>query len=331
MIEAGGNEAPVWVLLGQRTGDNNQLLRLASELGLPFRTIELAYNPLHVVPPRLLGAGLASLTEKSRRLIRPPWPKLVLAIGYRSVPAALTIRAMSKGKTKLVRLGNPRMDASNFDLVITTPQYGMRDAPNVLRLPLGISTAAEIEPNREEAEWLAKLPRPHRLLLIGGDTFMWTLSPAKVAGAASTLAGKGPGSVIAVSSGRSAKAVLDAVAASLKGAEHALVWGRFPRYPVLLRDADEIHVTSDSVAMVSDAVATGKPVGLVEPEKNVAGRFFYSLADLGLPVPVRDVRNFWTSIIRQGQAGTVEAPVAAKLTVDPVAEAVEAIRELLEA
>ena len=95
MIEAGGNEAPVWVLLGQRTGDNNQLLRLASELGLPFRTIELAYNPLHVVPPRLLGAGLASLTEKSRRLIRPPWPKLVLASGYRSVPAALSIRAMS--------------------------------------------------------------------------------------------------------------------------------------------------------------------------------------------------------------------------------------------
>ncbi len=331
MINPGEEDgAPVWVLLGPRTGDNNQLLRLASELGLPTRTIELQYNALHVVPPALLGATLVTLTEQSRQLIRPPWPKLVLGIGYRSVPAALAIRSMSKGSTKLVRLGNPRMDASNFDLVITTPQYAVHEAANVVRLPLGISTAGVVEPNREETEWLAKLPRPHRLLLIGGDSFMWTLAPAKVARAASTLAGKGPGSVIAVSSGRSAKAVLDAVAASLNGTEHALVWGRFPRYPVLLRDADEIYVTADSVAMVSDAIATGKPVGLVMPEKNASGRIFYGLEQFGFPLPVRDIRRFWTSMINQGLAGSVEKPDAGKMAVDPLAQALTAVRSIMD-
>ena len=34
-----------------------------------------------------------------------------------------------------------------------------------------------------------------------------------------------------------------------------------PSYPALIEAADEIFVTADSVAMVADAVMTGKPVG----------------------------------------------------------------------
>lgn len=326
-------DAPVWVLLGQRTGDNNQLLRLAGEIGPPFRTLELRYNGLYRVPPRLLGTSLASLLPDSRALIRPPWPRLVLGIGNRSVPVARAIRKLSGGGAKLVRLGNPRLDPAQFDLVITTPQYHVRDAPNVVRLPVGISTAPKLEPDREEAEWLAKLPRPHRLLLIGGDTFMWTLLPETLATAASALKRKceaDGGSVIAVSSSRSSRAVLDSVATALRRSDHGLVWGRFPRYPVLLADADEIHVTADSVAMISDAVATGKPLGLVLPDKTAPGRLFYGLAKLRLPVPVRDVRRFWTSVEAQGLAGTVERPVAGKLAADPLRTAVSAVRALLQ-
>ncbi|MBA3576013.1 MAG: mitochondrial fission ELM1 family protein [Sphingomonas sp.] len=325
-MSAGGKRT--WVLLGDRTGDNNQLLRLAGELGQPFRAVQLSYNRRHLIPPRLLAASLTSLDTQSRAKIRPPWPDLILGVGYRSVPVALAIRELSGGKAKLVRLGNPRLDAARFDLVITTPQYDIDDAPNLVRLPVGISTAPALEPTREEAEWLAKLPRPHRLLLIGGDTFMWTLSPDKIGSAASTLSQKG-GSVIAVSSARSSRRVLDRVAESLKGCEHGLVWGRSPRYPVLLGDAEEIYVTADSVAMISDAVASGKPVGLVSPDKTALGRFFYSASRHGLPVPVRDVRRFWTSVQAKGLAGIVEQPVSGRLQIDPLATAVSAVRALI--
>lgn len=324
-----GAGARVWVLLGDRTGDNNQLLRLANELGEPFRTVELAYNRFRLVPPRILGATLRTLDEQSRAKIASPWPELVLGIGYKSVPVALAIRNLSGGKSKLVRLGNPRLDPAKFDLVVTTPQYGVPDAADVLRLPVGISTAPQLAPTREESDWLAKLARPHRLLLIGGDTFMWSLKPATVASAASAISRKS-GNAIAVSSGRSSKAVMDSVAAALRGSEHGLVWGRFPRYPVLLADADEIYVTADSVAMVSDAVATGKPVGLVEPTRTAAGEFFYAAAKAGLPVPIRDVRRFWRSVQREGLAGTVDEPRAGKLDVDPLTSAVSAVRTLLD-
>lgn len=325
--------APVWVLIGQRTGDNNQLLRLAGEIGLPFRTLELRYNALYRIPPPLIGASLTTLKRASRAQIQPPWPDLVLGIGNRSVPAALAIRELSGGRAKLARLGNPRLDPSRFDLVITTPQYGVPDAPNVIRLPAGISTAPKLDPNREEADWLARLPRPHRLLLIGGDTFMWTLPPDRLAAAVLELKRRcqsDGGSVIAVSSARSSKAALDSVAAALRGSEHGLVWGRFPRYPVLLDDADEIHVTADSVAMISDAIATGKPIGLVEPENTIAGQILYALSRLGTQVPVRDISRFWTAIQAQGLAGTVDRPVAGKLAADPLAIAVSAVRALLQ-
>jgi mitochondrial fission protein ELM1 len=319
----------VWVLLAKGAGDNNQLLRLAGELGLPFRALELAYNPLHYLPPKLLGSSLATLKPRSRPEVHGPWPSLVLGIGNRSVPVALAIRRLSGGKAKLVRIGNPRLASRNFDLVLTTAQYRVPDAANVLQLPISINTAPHVEPTREEAEWLAKLPRPHRLLLIGGDTFMWALRPDRVGEAASKLKSRG-GCVIAVSSGRTGKSVIDAVASALDGSVCGLVWGSFPQYPVLLADADEIHVTADSVAMVSDAIATGKPVGLIEPEKTSSGKFFYALERLGLKVPVRDIRHFWTGIRARGLAGTVDEPIAGRLDPDPLDEAVAAVRKLLD-
>jgi len=321
-------EPAVWILLAKGAGDNNQLLRLADELGLPFRALELRYNKLHYLPPRLLRSSLASLDRGSREQIRGPWPSIVLGIGNRSVPTALAIRRFSGGRARLVRVGNPRLAPANFDLVVTTGQYRIPQAANVIQLPISINTAPRIDPKPEESEWLKKLPRPHRLLLIGGNTFMWELSPDIVASAATALKERG-GSVIAVGSGRTKKAVIDAVTAALDGSDCGFVWGSFPCYAVLLADADEIYVTADSVAMISDAVATGKPVGLVEPEKTLSGRIFYGLAKIGIAVPVRDVHRFWTSVQAKGLAGTVEKPVAGKLGNDPLEIAIEALRKLV--
>jgi mitochondrial fission protein ELM1 len=322
--------APVWVLLGHRTGDNKQLLRLAGELGLPFRSIHLFYNRLHLLPPRLLGDTLRSLTPESREQIHRPWPRLVLGVGHRSVPVALAIRRLSGGKSKLVRLGNPRIDPSHFDLVVTTPQYRLPDRSNVMQLPLGINTAAAVEPTPDEAKWLASFPRPHRLLLIGGNTFMWELRPEKVAEATRRLKDKPDGTVTALRSGRTRREVLDAVTDALKGGEHAVASGGFPRYSVLIQDADEIFVTGDSVAMVSDAIASRKPVGIIEPDKSVTGRVLYALDSIGLRVPVRDIRQFWVEIERQGLVGTIDEPKCGPVTTDTLSEAKTAVLKLLE-
>lgn len=318
--------AAVWVLLARGAGDNNQLLRLAGEIGLPFRALDLRYNKLHYLPPRLLRSSLMTLDRRSREQIRGPWPSLVLGIGNRSVPVALAIRRLSGGKAKLVRIGNPRLRPANFDLVITTGQYRVPDADNVLKLPASINTAPPVQPTAEEREWFGKLPRPHRLLLVGGNTFMWELGPQCVGKSAAKLDRRG-GSVIAAASGRTNKAVVDALS-SLLG--ERFIDGDFPRYSVLLADADEIYVTADSVAMISDAIATGKPVGLVEPEQTPSGKLFYALKKIGIGVPVRDIQRFWSAVQAKGLAGTVDTPVAGKLDIDPLDLAVKAVRKLLD-
>lgn len=313
-------DALVWVLLGGRTGDNNQLLRVADTLGLPFRAIELRYNMLHLIPPRWLGPKLSTVEPESKREIQPPWPKVVLGIGYRSVPVALAIRKLSGDTTKLVRLGNPRLNSECFDLVVTTAQYEVPDGPNVIRLPVGIPTTEPVQPNGEEAAWLKRLPRPHRLFVIGGDTFMWTLESNALAETARKISKKG-GSVIPVISPRSNRKVITAAGVRLDSV---------PRYPVLLTDADEIYVTGDSVSMICDAVATGKPVGIIPPKKTMVGHLLYAFAGVtGTPVPIRDIQRFINSVLVKDLAGTVEQPRAAPSHPDALQTAVFAIRKLL--
>ena len=170
----------IWVLLGHRTGDNNQLLALAEALRLPFETRTLHFNPLRVLHP-WLGASRLSLNRASGHTIGPPWPDLIIGIGWRSVAAARWICKMNGGRTKLVRLGNPRGAADRFDLIITTPQYPVEDAPNVLRLPLGMSRFREAPPPTErERSFLDRLPRPHRLMAVGGPAKYFSLSAERV-------------------------------------------------------------------------------------------------------------------------------------------------------
>ena len=111
----------VWALLGARTGDNNQVLALAEALGWPFEVKQLDYNALQSLSVWLPPTA-ATLTAAAKEGLRQPWPDLIIAIGRRSVPVARWIKRQSGGRSKLVRIGHPRIDPAHFDLVVTTRQ-----------------------------------------------------------------------------------------------------------------------------------------------------------------------------------------------------------------
>src|SRR5690348_8678117 len=167
MPETEASQPLVWLLMGSRAGDNNQLLALAEALGFPCQPKSISYNQLRRLP--FLRSGLTIVSRKSRSLIEPPWPDLVIGVGYGSVPVARHIKEKSGGRAKLVHIGNPRDKLQDFDLQITTPQYSRGRAPNLVELifPIG-NPAKNIQPTHEEEEWLSQLPRPCRLMAIGG-------------------------------------------------------------------------------------------------------------------------------------------------------------------
>ena len=321
----------IWVLVGSRTGDNNQVLALAETVGLPFTTIHLDYNLLRSVT-RWLGASLATLDRASKQRLVPPWPDLVIGIGRRSVPVSRWIRRESGGRTKIVLLGNPRIDPSIFDLVITTRQYPVPPGDNVVLLPAALSRFQDPpEPNAEEREWLAELPRPLRVVAIGGATKYWQLSKELIGDALAVLRGKPGGSLIVVTSRRTDPEIIAAVQTEVAGAPNErLVEGRFPRFAMLLGQADEIHVTADSISMLSEAILARKPVGLIPIDQNSKGR-----RKLGPEPRVsgrharrRDLRRFWHYLRDQEVIGTVEKPLAATIA-NPNDIAATALKALL--
>ena len=322
--------AAMWVLLGPHKGDNNQVLALAEALGVPFRTVELRFKRFSHLPAVFRSVSISHIEDECRALISPPWPSLVLGIGQRSVPVARYIQRESGGRAKIVRLGDPMISHKYFDLVITTTQYAVRDAENVIRLPLTITDQDKVQPNKLEERWLESFAHPRRLLVIGGKTSLWRFDPELITRSARWLRDRAiedGGSVIAVTSPRTSPALFHAAKAEL--GEQAVVTGPFPRYGALLHAADEIHVTGDSVSMLSDAIASAKPVGLIPLQPDGLAKFLEIAGKIrGRPYRMRDLDKFWTDLRARGLVGTLDNPVKGTLDISPVDTAVAAVRAL---
>jgi mitochondrial fission protein ELM1 len=314
--------------LSNRRGDNNQLFALANELGFPFEAKDLRFSQLRKIP-LLHGSGLAILAAASRRLVQPPWPDLVISAGYPAVPVARYIRGASGGSTKLVHIGNARTDISDFDLHITTPQYPSPPIENVLELPFPIGNpATKVQPTREEREWLHTYPRPRRLVAVGGPARHWELDHGALERAIQILREKKPeGSIIVATSPRTRASSCRFLKEKISGAMETLV-SDFPRFAVLLSEADEIHVTADSVSMTSEAVLTGKPVGLVPIRRSLRGQVAHWLWEPLGRAMLPNFRNFWDLLREERLAGTVELPVASQVC-DTEGRAAVAVRSLL--
>ena len=327
----GRDSGDVWVLLGPHKGDNVQVLALAEALGLPFRIIQMRYKWFAHFSALLRQATIAQLDLASCREIAPPWPSLVLGIGQRSAPVARYIQRASGGRTRTVRLGDPMVSHELFDLVITTTQYAVRDAGNVVRLPITLTSQEDIRPNPQEQHWFGSFASPRRLMVIGGKTSLWRVDANVITKAAKVLRRRAEaegGSVIAVTSPRTSASLLAAARAAL--GEGAVVNRCFPRYAALLREADEIHVTGDSVSMLSDAIASGKPVGLISLEPDLTARLVRVLGSVpGRPFRIRDLARFWSDLRMRGLVGTIEHPRSGSLDAAPIDVAVAAVRAVL--
>ena len=322
-------EPKVWLLLGARAGDNNQALALAEALGWPAEAKKLSYNQLRRLPRR--SSGLSTLSRALRHTLCAPWPDLLICVGYASVPVARYLRDQSGGRTKLVHIGNPRENLIDFDLQLTTPQYP-RAAANLLELPFPIGNPARnTQPTSEELEWLDDFPHPRRLVAVGGPARHWALDQRKLRAAVRRFAADGSrGSLIVATSPRTPRSTKRALRKLVSGPGRAVV-DDFPGFGTLLSRCQEIYVTADSVSMLSEAVLSGRPVGMIPIRRSFLGKISEWLWERPFGrATIPDLRKFWRLLIERRLIGTVELPVAAQVC-DTVAEAADAVRQLFAA
>jgi uncharacterized protein len=262
----------VWVLMGYKTGDNEQILALAEALGWPFERKRFTYARWEVIPNLAMRATLAGVARRRSSPLAPPWPDLVITAGRRNEPIALWIRkaATAQGRrVRLVHVGRPWKRLDRFDLIVTTPQYSLPARANILLnpTPLHRVTAGRLrEAAAQWAERFAHLPRPRVAVLIGGSIAPYSYDEAsaeRLAKQASSLAAAGGGSLLVSTSARTPPHTIDALCDHLAVPSYVFRWradaGENPYFGMLAL-ADAFVVTADSMSMLTEACATGKPV-----------------------------------------------------------------------
>lgn len=270
-------------------------------LGWPCRTLQLAYQQSVFWPHLLRRASLAGVQPAHRQKLSAPWPDLVITTGVRNEPVARWLRHASGGHTRYVHVGRPWGRLQDFDLLVTTPQYRVPQHASVLQNDLTLHDLTAEGLARSAAIWeprFAPLPRPWIGVLVGGDSGPYTLGPRaadRLLDQAMDAATRCGGSLLIATSARTSPAVNALLRRRLAGTSVACphdlyCWaedagelsgpgsgdgvikgsgdssgqGDSNPYPGILALADAFVVSADSIAMLSEACATGRPVAMFD-------------------------------------------------------------------
>lgn len=273
----GGGDTPrVWVVTGYRAGERTQILALAEALGWPFEVKELDYRPSAARISLFRHSDLRGFRLDRSSRLEPPWPDLVITAGMRNEPACRWIRAQSGGRTRIVHIGRPWARLKQFDLVITTPQYRLPEQTNVLHNTLTLHRVTVARLQAEARRWgprLVALPRPRIAVVVGGHSGPTTFgrkAATRLARQASAMARERGGSLLVTTSARTAPAAAEALSAGIEAPVHFYRWRRADDdnpYFGYLALADAIIVTADSISMLTEACATGKPVYMFDADR----------------------------------------------------------------
>ncbi len=263
----------IWLIDAYRAGERGQVRALAEYLvqrpGWTLETMTMDYRTWGVWPHVIGTCSLAGVVPSSRSQLKPPWPDIVISCGVRNEPVCRWLRQQSGGRTRYVHVGRPWGPLDQFDLVVTTPQYRVPEYPTVLNNALTLHSLTAERLRSAASHWrerFAHLPGPYIAVNLGGNSGPYTLGPnaaIRLAGELNTLAQAAGASLLISSSSRTSVAALDTLETALSVPHLLYRWrandGDNP-YLGMLALADAVVVTADSIAMLSEACATAKPV-----------------------------------------------------------------------
>ena len=259
--------------MAHRAGDNTQVEALGEALGWPYQIQRFVYNAYETLVNWPFSSSLAGIDKQRSSRLEPPWPDLVITAGRRNEPIARWIRRQSGGRARLVHVGRPWARPERWDLVVTTPQYRLAESPRVLQNETPLHRVTPERLKQEAEAWaprVAQLPRPYVAVLAGGNSGPYPFdaeSGARLARLASEEAGREGGSLLVTTSARTLPETVEALFSCITVPAERYRWEKDAKdnpYFGFLGLADRIIVTADSMSMMTEACATGKPVLLYD-------------------------------------------------------------------
>ena len=315
-------------LRSHRAGENGQIEALAAALSQHLGA------PLEILTPRwrLPQANILSLRHQvseqgAARLALPSAQRhLIISAALRNESLARALAQQSpEGMT--VFLGRTWAPPDAFSLTVTTPQYRRPAHPKVLENPLTLhglnESALDAARKAEDGPPLAEAGKALGVL-IGGPSGPYTLGPKsarRLLAEAQTLAG-GRALWVTTSPRTPAAAVKRLAAHPWRPQDRFLPWGSGPNpYRAILARAGALMVTGDSIAMLSEALGTGKAVRVFDlgdmaqrgsgrpRDRSVQSLAYSALFHLGPQRLSRDLRCVFEGLRDQPQFAFSPTPI----------------------
>ena len=301
-----------WGVTEGAAGMVSQVRGIAQAVGLPYELRDITLR----MPWRKMWPGWIPRTAsifRNRQLIEDDAPpRLLVTCGRQAVMTALCLKKSFGDRVFTVHVQDPKISPKLFDLVIA-PEHDGLVGPNVIQTRGAVHhvTADVLESAAASAaaKPLISLGQKFIAVLIGGPNRYFDVSVESLTPLVHKLhnATRTTGKRLAILPSRRTPSDVVTFLEAEFGKSH-LVWtGQGPNpYLAALALCSHVIVTGDSISMMTEATATGRPV-FVEylPERRRARRFhrFYeSLSQAGVTRPFVGLLPHWTYEVRQDTA-----------------------------
>ncbi|VAW80558.1 hypothetical protein MNBD_GAMMA15-2372 [hydrothermal vent metagenome] len=262
----------IWLVIGDKPGDNAQIDIIVKGLGLPYKIKRLIPKPEFVLGKPHFCPSLDHLDLPRSDKLEPPWPDFIITIGRRPSMAALWVQEQSGGHSKIILLGRPKKWIERFALVIAPCQYQLPPRDNVLQLNLPLMRSSDIAIREAQEAWkprFAGLDKPVTALLVGGQTkpYRFDSKTARTLMQQSlALTEKNGGTLYITTSRRTSPEVTETLKNGAPDNAIFYPWtpddaGNNP-YHALLGLADRFIVTGDSISMMIEVARQKKPLAI---------------------------------------------------------------------
>ncbi len=252
-------------------GMRAQALGLADAINLPYEEKIIRIKaPWRWLPVGSAPGALSDLAWHGDRPT-PPWPRVLISCGRRSAIISAEIKRQAGDKTRTICIGDPRTATHLFDMIIAQPHDRVR-GPNVLLTETSLHrfTPARLASAREKGALLFKeYSRPLLGVLVGGPVKGRGFTEEDGSRLAATVRKRLDaygGSALIATSRRTRPEVAICLQQIFRQKSDVYFWneeGENP-YEAILASSDRLIVSSDSVTMTSEALASGAPVELFE-------------------------------------------------------------------
>ena len=310
-----------WGITDGSAGMSAQVIALGESLGLNIVMKKARVKKSAAWLPNTFFDGPTAklvvpyLLEKGSDSLAAPYPDIVLTCGRRSAIVALGLKAQMKKaghSARFIHIQDPQVRPHHFDLIVAM-EHDKLKGPNVIKSPYALHriTPALLESARVQfSPRFAAYPGPLVAVMLGGSTNKYTLTEEAMGmliDDINSLLETTEGSLLITPSRRTGAENIAMLQHAFSQHSRVYIYDGKEENPYmgLLALADYLVVSNDSVNMMSEARATGKPLYLLPlpgHENTKPARFARKLQKEGSARLVGRMLESWNYEVRDDMA-----------------------------